>query len=112
VIGVCYDNIFSRKIEIDRDFWTYSSYIDKQVLINHELAHCVCNLEHSDIPEPENLNFFQKIYYKIKSWFVEDDNNFEDGCPKSWMNSSIVSSQCSYAHYIEYVKDIKNRCQQ
>jgi hypothetical protein len=111
VIGTCHDAIFYREIEINEDFWTHSNYIDKQVLMNHELAHCVCNIGHSDPPSISEMSFFEKIYYKIRSWFVKDDNYFYDGCPKSWMNSTIVNSGCSYVHYSEYVKDIQNRCQ-
>lgn len=109
-IGTCYESIFYSKIEISKDFWTYSNYIDKQALIYHELGHCVCNLGHTDISN--SGAWYERIIYKIKYWMFGDEEKFKDGCPISWMNSNIVSSDCSYRHFDEYIADIKNRCQQ
>lgn len=109
VIGTCYENIFYKKVEISEDFWMHSNHIDKQALIYHELGHCVCNLKHSDVSNSEN--WLERIFYKVKNWILGYEENFEDGCPTSWMNSSLVPSECSYRHFEEYVQDMKNRCQ-
>lgn len=43
--GICYDN---DRIVIDREYWYYANNKKKELLIYHELGHCILNRDHKN----------------------------------------------------------------
>ena len=111
VIGTCHNRIFYSTIEIDKTFWAHSSFVDKKAVVFHELMHCVCNSDHTNTPPPTSGSWLDRVIYKIASFFQVNKEHLEDGCPVSWMNSSIAPTHCSYKHYNYYVQDVKKKCE-
>lgn len=63
--GSCKPNSFPKVITIDSTFWKFLSYQEKEMLVYHELAHCVLN-------RPHNNEIFQ--FGECKSWMREYDS--------------------------------------
>lgn len=84
-IGVCH--LAQGTIEIDPSYWYLEARdkYSKRALIYHEIAHCLCKIGH-------------------------DDTMLKDSCPSSLMHSSTTSEKCYEAHWDDYMKDIKKKC--
>lgn len=87
VVGFCakeYDifkNITRRIIIIDKTYWDRLDYKVRQLLIWHELGHCLFNKKH-------------------------DNLLMHDGCPNSIMHPTILSDRCVELHYETYLQQI------
>lgn len=90
VVGQCSWNPSFREIDIDINYWNYSTYTSKMSLLFHELSHCYCKRRHDHGNNP---------------------GHFEDGCPTSLMCPTTIEDDCMRAHYDEYSKELFDRCQ-
>jgi hypothetical protein len=77
-VGYCYRA--TNSIEILRSYWKETSPIRQQMLIFHELGHCLLGKKHSDAI-------------------------FQDGCGASIMLFHLDSSDCYYKHYNELIAE-------
>lgn len=79
-IGVCSRE--HNQVVIDKDYWEYSSKIEREALVFHELGHCVLDKEHTEgefIMNPEMLTeiIYKLTYQKIYDHFFGCSKN----CP-------------------------------
>jgi len=83
VIGTCYYGTVPR-IVINSDFWERSSYYDKQVLLYHELGHCVLGRSHRDDLTVESrplsiMNSFHIGQFWYTGYMDEYDSELMEG---------------------------------
>lgn len=81
VIGVCKKRGNDRNIEIDGDWWSTASDLDREILIFHELGHCVLDQGHRDFQLP-------------------------DGCGGSVMGTYHIGAYCYDLHYDHYIEEM------
>lgn len=86
IAGVCYRTIYNgtmhpNYILIDRKYWPTMSEYQKTNLIFHELGHCALNREHVT---PDGVSL----------------------CPKSFMDPTIMSTDCLVQHFEDYIKEM------
>lgn len=67
VIGLCYDNIFNRRIEINKEI-IGKSYTYIRVLVYHELGHCAYDLDHDKDPKAIMAANMPDMWVIIKNW--------------------------------------------
>lgn len=70
------------KIEIDHDYWQSTSEIKKEVLLFHELGHCVLGRKHTEELlgnySPKSIMYpwiFENAYQNYRSYYVEELQN-------------------------------------
>lgn len=86
IIGMCWPTLFLRgEVDIDKEYWQYSPSLQRRSLILHELGHCICLSSH-------------------------DTSLYDDGCPKSHMFPTSVSSWCINKYVKEMDKDLIKKC--
>jgi hypothetical protein len=84
VVGFCakeynlLGDLTRRLIIIDKDYWNGFSYRKRQLLLWHEIGHCLFNKKHD-----ESFHF--------------------DGCPRSIMYPTVLSEACIELHYEDYL---------
>lgn len=83
LVGIC--NNYLHSISIQPSYWFRTSSLKRISIIYHELAHCVCKIDH--------IKGIQK-----------------DGCAKSLMAPQIMSTSCIKKHWKKYVAEIKEGC--
>lgn len=106
-IGLCWPGMRPKLIHIDKTWWAKSSNAQKEALVWHEMAHCICGLDH---------HHFVNQY--PKEWeFASGDRRkrFEtgyyiDGCPVSYMYPSVVDDYCAKKYSEAYKYDIFLQC--
>lgn len=82
VIGTCYVRGEVRDIEIDEAWWWNASYLDRELVIFHELGHCVLDqMDHRD--------------FKLSN-----------GCSGSIMNTYHIGAYCYEKHYDYYIEEL------
>lgn len=52
-IGYCIISGSSRIVIINRGYWNVASEIERELLIFHELGHCILNMEHDETVRPD-----------------------------------------------------------
>lgn len=85
VIGRCYRGMGI--IDIDPAYWYSASERRRLSLIYHELAHCVCSLNHTDDIEEHGF------------------------CPESIMHSESIPDVCLEIKWDKYIKDLRKECE-
>lgn len=83
VIGVCKIRGNDRYIEIDPNWWSWSGDVDREILIFHELGHCVLD-QHG-----------------------HRDFRLTDGCPGSIMDTYHIGANCYEKHYDYYIEEMR-----
>lgn len=83
VVGYCSKEysvlgLTRRLIVIDKDYWNAFSYKKRQLLLWHEIGHCMFNKKH-------------------------DEREFLNGCPRSIMHPTVLSESCIDLHYEDYL---------
>lgn len=65
VVGVCF--MGQKSLEVDKEYWSYASYNEKENLMFHELGHCLLLRNHSES--------YNSIMYStmLSSNFYEDN---------------------------------------
>lgn len=108
-IGRCWWLLNDRyEIEIDKKWWDskWTSFLDKQFVVWHELEHCIRFRMHTNrvkkIYDIEDL--LDEIGYLLG--IIPKPGYFKDGCPVSIMNSHSMSHKCQSDHYQDYIRDI------
>lgn len=106
IAGVCFyfpKNI--REISINPKIWSRSNYEERWELITHELAHCLCNRDHTwkggkykEVAEEDGVSR------------TEANGYFSDGCSMSIMHPRMQGYYCVGTHELEYKSDILNEC--
>ena len=84
IIGSCNIFLFYKSIIIDRQNFLEASKIERKALLYHELAHCICDLDHNNLQEME--------------------------CHYSLMNELLPSQYCLEKHWDRYIKILKHSC--
>lgn len=104
--GVCFTTLDNKKeIVVDPFYWQASSELMKEMLIAHELGHCVCNRDHTSY---EDLEWYNLFFYRIIS---EKINGFlYDGCPDSLMHFSDFPEFCYMKHFMYYWSEMHDSC--
>lgn len=79
IIGLCERTRTMRRVTIDPDFWDKVSTTQKELLMHHELGHCVLYRPHrSDILQD---NTYASIMYPIimkSSWYTNKYNYYQN----------------------------------
>jgi hypothetical protein len=86
-VGLCIKYGLSplpNEVRVLKSWWDDSSDLEKELLVYHELGHCVINRKH-------------------KEGFIDGTN-----CPNSLMNSIMVGEYCYIKHYDYYIWELKN----
>ncbi len=104
--GVCWPENKPVTIQIDRVTWELYDENRREILVFHELGHCVCDLEH--------VHFLGQYSREQKPPEKEEDRLrsgfLEDGCPVSIMHPFVLSSQCYSKHRQHYRYELHLRC--
>jgi hypothetical protein len=104
-VGITWYGLGWREIDIDKYFWKYSTPMEKECLIFHELDHAYCDRSHdfgNGTPYPE--------YAIWKDGKEPQIGRYNDGCPLSIMFPAILGDNCMLVHYNEYLTELFNRC--
>ena len=83
-IAVCYYKVNGYKIEVDPEWWNRPSTTeaDRIQLMNHELSHCVLNLDHRDDPQDYMFPSFVRLNPKVvDAQLYQDISNICDTAP-------------------------------
>lgn len=114
VIGVCTYGQGWREIDLDKNFWRYSSWLSKIALVYHESSHCYCERGHDYDNGQEYPSDSLKLLYMILEHLslspLKPKGYLDDGCPKSIMHPTIVDEECFQKHYMYYVKEMFDNC--
>lgn len=104
--GVCLTTLDGDKeILLDEAYWKLSNDLMKEMLLAHELGHCICDRDHTSYTE---LGFIKKNFYRIIS---EKINGFlYDGCPDSLMHFSDFPEFCYVKHFMYYWTEMFEGC--
>lgn len=104
--GVCLTTLDNKKeIIIDPNYWQISSDLMKEMLLAHELGHCLCDRDHTSY---EDLKWYDGLLYRLIS---EKINGFlYDGCPDSLMHYSDFSEFCYVKHFMYYWTEMYDYC--
>jgi hypothetical protein len=104
--GVCWPYKTTKLIYLDTKTWQEYSELQKEVLLFHELAHCVCDLDHTHFQGvyPENPVVPETAQERIKAGFLDD------GCPVSIMYPKVLTHSCYKKHRKLYRYEINLRC--
>lgn len=72
--GACFPTSYygEANIVIDMENWLLSSDIEREMLIFHELAHCVLNKKHTDTGLMSPMLINKKEYLKHRTEFLND----------------------------------------
>jgi hypothetical protein len=109
IIGRCNTNGIYKRITIDRKYWEQNNvYMIRAELIQHELAHCILNREHTS-PNREItgfISFFENLMFKLG--LRKNKGYLDDLCPSSLMHPSAPSLYCLEKHWRYYETELFN----
>jgi hypothetical protein len=109
VVGLCkrFTVNGGAEILVDSTFWDLNTQEKKEVLIFHELGHCLCWLGHEhfegDYSKGENAPKDKKARHK--------KGFLEDGCPVTVMHPNVMPTSCYERHKEHYRWELRLRCQ-
>lgn len=81
-VGLCDDAAGTPLVTLDPEYWAESDEIQREILVLHELGHCVGDIEH-------------------------DSQRWPDNCPVSIMFPKVLTSDCYRRHKFEYWRDLQ-----
>lgn len=106
-VGECwlFTSTGGSRIYLDSKFWETSSPERREVLILHELGHCLCRLDH---------NYYEGTYDKSDLEEGETGNYkngyLPDQCPVTLMHPVVLDSDCFKKHRELYRYELRLRC--
>lgn len=106
ISGMCYNLIWFQEIDISIYDWRYyTNNLDKEMLIFHELGHCLIYRAHTS---PSSVKSFSS---KVESMLftlriMKEKPYLPDGCPPSIMHPIGFDSKCYLKHYNLYIKEL------
>lgn len=106
-LGICYRTPLRLTIVIDEEYWKYASPTNKAFTMYHELGHCVCNLEHTEITESW-YKPFQQFFANLG--LIKLKPRLPDGCPGSIMHPYDMGEFCMLNNFMYYLEEIKESC--
>lgn len=113
IIGLCHWGDNFREIDIDKGYWNMAPEELREILLFHEMTHCLCGREH-DWGKGKYYHdaFLQSILGNFGRRIAKEffDGYLLDGCPKSIMNPYIVDIDCAQRHMDFYKKEMFERC--
>lgn len=115
VIGTCtYQHEF-REIDLDKRFWSNSTWFSKIALLYHEMTHCYCERGHDFdegevYPDVTLQEILGRFLSRIPLSPLKPSGYLDDFCPKSVMHPIIMDDECFEKHYNYYVKEMFARC--
>lgn len=86
VVGICY--FLKNKVEISREYWNRASDLQKELLVFHELGHCVLH-----------------YYGHNEQWIIRD----KEAIPNSIMYPYLISDKIYERHKGYYINELFNR---
>lgn len=87
-VGVCYRTLDGHnEIELDILAWSLYPEIMRRALMMHELAHCVCNLPHTE-------------------------TRLSDDCPTDYLAPKMAAPRCYAIHRSEYDNLLSKQCKE
>jgi hypothetical protein len=107
VIGTCWYLLGGNEIDINKKWWNspYTSEIEKEAVMMHELAHCVLYRPHTNPPVDSGfLATLERFLFWIGFW--AKDGHLRDGCPTSIMHPTVLSNHCLYKHWNYYMLEL------
>ena len=106
VVGICTVSFLKLKIIISKDWWKKeSSYLRREELVFHELAHCVLKRPHIS-PTSADGFFGWTERQLFKMGFYKERPFLNDGCPSSYMHPYVIELGCIYKHNNFYLKEL------
>jgi hypothetical protein len=100
VIGICeYFSDNRVEILIKKPYYEDASERTKEALMYHELTHCMCFRDHE-----------YKGYMYKKGTESPEDTMFRDGCPKTLIFPTILTTYCSEEHWDHYLDEMFDNC--
>ena len=100
VVGICeYFGDDRVEILIKRSFYEEAIDREREVLMYHELTHCMCYRDHE---------YRGKKY--IKGEPSPPETSFKDGCPKTLIYPTILTIYCSQEHWDYYLDEMFENC--
>lgn len=106
-LGICYRTFHRSTIVIDTQYWKTASPTGRAFTMYHELGHCVCNLEHTEITDSW-FKPFQEFFVKIG--LIKIKPRLADGCPASIMHPYDMGEFCMLNNYMYYINELKESC--
>lgn len=82
VIGVCRSKTSYREIAVDPEYWDDAKELDRELLVFHELGHCVLDQ------------------------LVHRNSTLSDGCSGSIMDEYHIGAYCYDKHYDYYIEEL------
>jgi hypothetical protein len=100
VVGICeYFGDDRVEILIKRSFYEEAIEREREVLMYHELTHCMCYRDHE---------YKGTVYKKGKE--NPPGTMFEDGCPKTLIYPTVLTIYCSQQHWDYYLDEMFENC--
>lgn len=99
-VGVCWNALVWKEIEVDNFFWKFASPLRKKALIYHELGHCLLHRGHDN----ESEGFY--AFLEKLGIYTPKVKEFSDGCPKTIMVTHMLSEKCLQRHMPHYEKEL------
>ena len=96
------------EIVIDSPFWRRADSFEKEVLMLHELGHCLCNIYHSHLEGNYDKNF--NPFSTDNPAELLKNGYLEDKCPTSIMHPSVLLSACYRKHRDFYRQNLRVQC--
>lgn len=84
-VGICYYRVRGNEISINKESWKNYNKDERQILINHELSHCICLTRHTTI---------------------EDSY----GCQLNYMGATMPNPTCLIKYRSEYEQQLIKDC--
>jgi hypothetical protein len=114
VVGLCHYGGYFREVDIDRSYWKRATSLERLVLVRHELTHCYCQRGHDwgngHVYELISPYFTVKSDLELPGPYTRNNGFYEDGCPISIMYPSILSDDCTKAHFGDYEIEMLDNC--
>lgn len=97
-----------REIEISYAYWKTMTNEEKEQLVFHELAHCLCDLSHTHMRGAYKNAEKEERPEDPALW--SEKGYMEDGCPSSGMHPRVLSKDCYRAHREHYIEETRMQC--
>ena len=109
IAGVCKNMLWTYPtIEIDKTTWKTLDFDEKNMLIVHELGHCVCKRLHTELSTNGFAAFFEKIAHSLG--LISKRGYLKDNCPVSLMHPTDIQWECNRRHNDYYIKEMREEC--
>ena len=114
IIGLTTYGLGWREIDLDSDYWYdyKTSSMSRMVLVFHELSHAYCDRCHDYGKDGDKyLETEEERIKQAKEWIgLPPGRYINDACPLSLMYPTVLTDDCTLAHYNDYIQEMFLRC--